>query len=429
MNIIARGQSFVERIKALAGRTAWDWRRCPHCGQRDTYKNGSYNRHPWGLEGRKVVRVQRYWCTRCRRSYAEEKAWLVKGSWYTRAVHRMAIDLWQHLGGSLRRVAEWMRSLIGRQERWELWQIGEQLPAGECPCHLSFTTIQRWLDGAGQRAQESVAGQLEGVPSSGQMGADGLWARLRGKSKSVLLGLVDSVSGVIWGLVVVAEEESAACWEALFARARQVGLAWDQLNGLTSDGAQGLLSYLREAFSWVHHQRCVWHFWRNLAKDLAEVVGQAARGLAEEIAKEVKKQVREELVALLHAVIDAPSYEQAEEALAALQAHPRGQALAQEVNQQFDRLLFHLLPAHRGLVRVGPEWLWRDFRLRLSHGRNHASTERLERAALVWGLYRNLTPAQRRRERKRHYKHPGQSPLEVATGAPITISYLDALAV
>ena len=166
-----------------------------------------------------------------------------------------------------------------------------------------------------------------------------------------------------------------------------------------------------------------------LAQNLAEAAAQATLGMAEEMAKALKRQVREELVALLHAVIDAASYEQAEQALAALKAHPWGTTLAQKVNEQFDRLLFPLLAPHRGLVRVGPEWLWRDFRLRLSHGRNHGSTERLERAALLWATYRNLTPAQGRKERKRHYKHPGQSPLEVATGAPITISYLDALAV
>ena len=47
-----------------------------------------------------------------------------------------------------------------------------------------------------------------------------------------------------------------------------------------------------------------------------------------------------------------------------------GARLAQRVNEQLDRLLYPLLPAHRGLMRIAPEWLWRDFRLRLSRGRN-----------------------------------------------------------
>lgn len=427
MNMIAHGQAFVESLGELARRSVWGWRRCPYCGSTDTYCNGSYERRPWGLEGREVVRVPRHCCRSCKRSYGEQQDWLVRGSWYTRPVHRMGIDIWQHMGSSLRRTAEHLRSLIGRQERWKQWHVqgGEPREA----CYLAASTLQRWLDKAGQKAQSDIAGQLEGVPSSGQMGTDGLWARLRGKGKCVLLALVDSVSGVIWGVVVQAEEESAACWGALFRRAQQVGLVLDKVNGLTSDGAQGLLSYLRQALSWVHHQRCVWHFWRSLAKHLAEAAAQAALGLAGEMAKEVKKQVREELVALLHAVTDATAYEQAELALAALKAHPWGATLAQKVNEQFDRLLFPLLAPHHGLVRVAPEWFWRDFRLRLSHGRNHGSEQRLERAALLWAIYRNLTPAQRRKERKRHYKHPGQSPLEVATGAPIAISYLDVLEV
>ena len=49
--------------------------------------------------------------------------------------------------------------------------------------------------------------------------------------------------------MVVAGEESAASWTALFERAQEAGLAWETLDGLTSDGAQGLLSYLRDALS------------------------------------------------------------------------------------------------------------------------------------------------------------------------------------
>ncbi len=82
-----------------------------------------------------------------------------------------------------------------------------------------------------------------------------------------------------------------------------------------------------------------------------------------------------------------------------------------------------------GLGRVGPEWKWRDFRLRLSHGRNHRSLARLERAALRWAIYHNFEPAQRRSERKRTYRRPGQSPLARAGIPPGDVSYLDALAV
>jgi len=118
MNIIEQGRAFVESLRELASRSAWAWRRCPYCGQTNTYRNGSYVRRPWGLGGRRRVRVQRHYCRACRRSYSEQEAGLVVGSWYAREVRRMAVDQWQHSGTSLRRGAEWLRSLIGHQERW-----------------------------------------------------------------------------------------------------------------------------------------------------------------------------------------------------------------------------------------------------------------------------------------------------------------------
>jgi len=53
----------------------------------------------------------------------------------------------------------------------------------------------------------------------------------------------------------------------------------------------------------------------------------------------------------------------------------------------------------------------------------------LERAAVLWALYHNFEPAQRRSERKRHYRHPGQSALQVAGVPPGQVSYLDALGI
>ena len=103
--------------------------------------------------------------------------------------------------------------------------------------------------------------------------------------------------------------------------------------------------------------------------------------------------------------------------------------MAHALGEHLDAVLVHLLAYNRGLLRVGPEWLWRDFRLRLSHGRNQGSSARLERAALVWAIYRNFEPAQKRSERKRHYGRAGRSPLAMAGVPPGKVSYLDALEV
>jgi hypothetical protein len=48
---------------------------------------------------------------------------------------------------------------------------------------------------------------------------------------------------------------------------------------------------------------------------------------------------------------------------------------------------------------------------------------------VVWAIYHNFSPAQRRHERKRHYRHPGQSPFQVARLNTQGVSYLDALLV
>jgi hypothetical protein len=259
------------------------------------------------------------------------------------------------------------------------------------------------------------------------MGSDGLWARMRGGAKRVVLMLVDSVSGVIWPPVVAKEEESASSLAKLFERAAAAGLDLDLLNGLTSDGAQGLLSYLRESLSWVHQQRCVWHLWRNLGGRIARQVKRAVADLGEAEAQELRIRLRKELGKLVHDILDAPSYEAGEEALKRLAEHPWGGPLAQFLTPLLDASLMHLMDDHQGLVRVSPEWRWRDFRQRVSRGKNHGSDQCLEWAALRWAVYHNFTPAQRRSEHKRHYRHPGQSPLEAAGASPGTVSYLDAL--
>lgn len=429
MNIVERGRRFLQRLRDVAGRSAWDWRRCPCCGETVTQKWGRYRRHPWFLDGRRVVVVQRHWCTRCRKSYSERSALLIRGGWYAREVRRCAIDHWQHVGSSVRRTAEWLRSLLGHQERWLVWRPLDSAPTSEAACHLHASSVQRWLDAAGQAAQATLKDQLRDVPSSGQLATDGLWAHLRGKSEKVVLLLADRASGLIWPPVVAAGEEAAAEWQRLFERAREAGLSLRTVRGVASDGAKGLQRYLATTLTWVSHQRCVFHLWRNLAGELAARVTEAAVDLAGEAAKQARRAVRRELVGLLRAVFDAPTHLDAQRAFARLAAHPWGKELARQLDEHLDAALVHLLDYNHGLGRASPEWFWRDFRMRLGHGRNHGSDARLERAALLFAIYHNFEPAQERSERHRHYRHPGLCPLTVAGAPPNGISYLDALSV
>lgn len=448
MNIVDRAKAFVHSLEALAKKTAWDWRACPKCGKDETIRHGTYTVHPWFLDGRREVVIQRHKCNLCSGSavaggktftYSEQSPYLVRGSWYAREVHRYSIDLWQHGRSSVRRASEFVRSLLGHQERWLIWRVLEPADAdhsdGLGKCRLSSSTLDRWLDRAGEVAKGTVKGQLAGAKESGEVGVDGLWAKLRGtaegKVKRVVLVLIDSVTGLIYPPVVVKGEEDEASWKRLFGRAQRAGLA--RLRGVTSDGASGLVGYLAGTLYFVNHQRCVFHIWRNLGGELAKQVAEGTKDLAEnaarDVAREARKAVRQELTNLVHQILDAKSEADAERALAMLKAHRLGGKLARLIEEHLDAALVHLNRYNRGLVRVGPEWLWRDFRQRVSRGRNHGSDERLERAALVWAIYANFTPAQGRKERKRKYKRPGKTSLELAGIPPGKLSYLDALAV
>jgi hypothetical protein len=304
-------------------------------------------------------------------------------------------------------------------------------PSDAEACHLSASTVERWLDQAGQTATASVAEQLVGVESSGQLATDGLWARLGGGTKRVVLALVDSVTGVVWPPVVVAGESTAGAWATLFERAEQAGLMLRELRGIASDGATGLESYRRQALPWVSHQRCVFHLWRGLSGAFAAAVATvvAAADLTGAAARRTARQTRRTLSDLVRAVYDAATDAEAQAALARLAAHELGAPLAALVAGHLEAARYYRCGYNQGLGRASPEWLWRDFRLRSSHGRNHGSEQRLERAALLWAIYHNCQPAQDRSERKRTYRHPGQAPLAVAGLPPGDICYLDALAV
>jgi hypothetical protein len=160
---------------------------------------------------------------------------------------------------------------------------------------------------------------------------------------------------------------------------------------------------------------------------MAPVAG--AWGLTGPVAQRVQRQTRTELTAWVRAVFDAASEAAAWEAHAHLAAQPQGARLAAALREHVAAALVHRRKYHAGLQRVGPEWCWRDFRLRLGHGCNAGSAGRLERTALVWAIYRNFTPAQERSERQRQYRHSGLCPLAVAGVPPGEVSYFDALAV
>jgi len=126
MHIVARARQFVESLRALLHRSEVERRRCPVCGSSRVHRHGFYTRRPYTLHGRRTVAVQRYRCQACGATHADAHPDLLPGGHYSRSVRRCAIDQWlrwvqRHTGSSLRRVAEWLRAVIGHQGRWALW--------------------------------------------------------------------------------------------------------------------------------------------------------------------------------------------------------------------------------------------------------------------------------------------------------------------
>lgn len=250
MAIVARARAFVESLRAIARRTELERRRCPSCGSTHVHRHGTYLRYPYTLQGRRTVVMQRYRCQDCRLTYTPEHPDLPPGARYARSVRRCAIDQYLHTRSSLRRVAEWLRSEIGHQERWAIWHpLGAlwEPPEERARCTLGASTLCLWLDQAGERAERGLAGLYEGVEDSGRVGVDGLWARLRHGAVRVLLMVRDSVTGLLYPPVVAAGEEAAEAWGQLLTEAARAGLRLEALRALVSDGAQGLVRCIQRA--------------------------------------------------------------------------------------------------------------------------------------------------------------------------------------
>ncbi|HET8645027.1 MAG TPA: hypothetical protein VFO85_06035, partial [Vicinamibacteria bacterium] len=149
MNMVERGHGWLQPLRGLAQRTPFDERQCPHCRKHTRHKHDTDQRHPWTLTGRQTMAVPRSWRPRCRRSFVLTSPAVAPRRWYGRDVQRAAIDHCWHMGSALRRTATWWRSILGRQERWQLWRPTDPAPIPPAArCRRGASTVHRWLDAA-----------------------------------------------------------------------------------------------------------------------------------------------------------------------------------------------------------------------------------------------------------------------------------------
>ena len=225
MNIIERGRAFLQSLQALAGRSAWDWKRCPACGSRLTIKNGGYLRQPWTFRGREqgpagatpsVPRLRQV-------VLGAIGAAGVRGSWYAR-------EFILQCGGSLAARADVVAahggvSVFVAGSAGTLAHVAAR--GGNAAGRTLLSGCQygnRWLDRAGVAAQASVPGQLQDIAQSEEVGKrHGLAGPVARRRDPVVLLLADSVTGLLWPPVVAEREDQAAPGQRLFERARQAG--------------------------------------------------------------------------------------------------------------------------------------------------------------------------------------------------------------
>ena len=329
--------------------------------------------------------------------YSERSALLVRGSWYAREVHRCAIDHWQHVGSSARRTAEVLRSWLGRQERWQLWRPLDRPPAERERCHLSASTVERWLDRAGRRPRRTVGGQLAGCAELGAAGDR--------RAVGAAAGRDHAGGACCWSTASAGWSGRRSWWprrgdgpalgDGCSTARTSGGAGAETLRGVASDGAPRA-GELPDGGAGVGQPPAL------RLPPLARPGGRAGarrrrrgrrRRWPGRPPTAARRQARRELVGLVRGGPGRP-----ERGRGPGGAGRPGGARARGRPARAGRRAPGGRPGPPAAATTAawrarrPEWLWRDFRLRLSHGRNHGSEQRLERAALVWAIYHNFTP-------------------------------------
>jgi len=420
MNIIERARDFVKKLLSPV-----DPRRCPYCGRRMTKKHGHYTVTIRDVGGVRREKVQRYWCHLCQCTYTLPDPRREARARYTRQVRRKALDLYFHVGASLRTAAEWLRSEINQTARALIWNPLLCLyPPPATIARLSHTSIWRWEQQAGQQvekqAQQGCFQHL--IRFSGALVADASTVYIRGVASPLHL-IADAVTRV--GLVVRRLRTES---EAVIAGQFRLALAWwalqaEEVRVLISDGAAYYRYALDRVLRWAKQQRSLFHLWRNIAPHL--------QAFAEHAADEAMAILSD----MIHAVWDAPSLQEAQEAFAALQnlwSHvPSLQPVLQLISKSLEEALLHTSQVVEGMGRTSnvAERFFRRYRQRTRRLGSFMSNGGCDAFNFLWHIYINLEPYQLRREQKRHYRHPGLCPLQVAGTDTYAVTWLDAVGI
>lgn len=419
MNVTEQAKDFVNRLLYPN-----DPRRCPYCKKRMTKKNGTREVTIRDLDGVRKERYQNWWCHLCQRSYYVPDPRREKYARYTRRVKRKGLDMYIHIGGSLRAVAEWLRSEINPgTERAKVWDPLSSSLDGQ-KAKLNHTSLWRWLQDAGEKAQKKkLEGGYRGVVRfSGALVADGTGVKIRGISHPLHL-ICDAVTRVGMRIQRLAEESDVAIRGQFWALLRDWGLRLEEVKVLISDGAH----WYRAALDWIlrkaRQQRSIFHLWRNILP--------AIRSFGEKVGEKMAKQ----FIAEVKGVWDAENLDTAKQRLVALKGS-WGKVLDLEevlalVEKTLAEAMVHTLGIVEGMGRTSnvAERFFRRYKQRTRRMGCFMSNGGCDNFNAVWEVYINFEPYQMRRERKKRYRYPGRCPLEVGEAQIQGVTWLDAVGI
>jgi len=419
MNIIEQAKDFVNRLLHPN-----DPRRCTHCHKKMTKKNGTRPVTIRDLDGVRGERHQNWWCHLCQSSYYVPDPRREKWARYTRRVKRKGLDMYVHLGGSLRGVAQWLRSEINPgTERARIWDpLSERRNGPEAK--LGHTSLWRWLQDAGKKVEEKrLGGWYRGlIRFSGALVADGTGVKIRGVSVPLHL-ICDAASRVGMRIARLVEESNVAIRGQFWALLRDWGIKVAEIKILISDGA----NWYRYALDWIlrkaRQQRSIFHLWRNILPLIRSFEAEAGKEMAKQFISEVKE------------VWNAETLASAQQKLITLKEKGKsavelGEALAL-IEKTLAEAMTHTLGIVEGIGRTSnvAERFFRRYKQRVRRMGCFMSFGGCDNFNAVWEVYINFEPYQVRRERKKQYRYPGLCPLEVGEAQIQGVTWLDAVGI
>lgn len=331
---------------------------CPRCGTRLTtsfVRKGSYARTVVSLVGEVQLRLPRVMCVLCRSNVPLRFPFLRPRSRLWLDIRKRVVELFAM------RVS--YRDIAGFLERETGWPVSRYT----LRCILSELTA----------APGPVVWWQPGDPVPVEVQLDGVWLKVKGKLRILLLAL-DTTAGrpsrlLGWHL---APDESSEAYYALTYQLKKAGVTLQAgLQVVVSDGAPGIHQAIISTWPEIHHQHCHWHCLQRLRDKVANPQHQAA----------IERDAR-------HVLTAATGAEGLQRARVFLQRWAKKEPRAAAIFRRLARHAFTFLKLPRTVVSRASgkvERLAREFRRKYRQMETFRSPRYVAPTVLAWAVRHN----------------------------------------